>query len=320
MTSRTSVSPKSTIDSSSRRSSRSIRPSCSPASRYACAASPSAASSSGVTASVEVDVCRSRRSVAMMPTSSSVIGLNAPATIVNDGSTAISTRSGSWRTMSSGMRCSKRNTNPAIESSRTSGSLRSSTPVHVAKTITVTVRMTPISRRAGTKSSTGSSRYGPRPAARPFRSTVSRSDSLISALKAASMCRCKSRRWRAAGTGGSLIARPARSARPAGRRGVADALRRAPSGRCPFRGRSRRDAAARAVPARATRWIPSAPPRAPGVCATPRAITMSPRKADGLRADGLRARRETTARRLPHPSRGRCGSACGCARRGRPRS
>ncbi len=40
MTSRTSVSPKSTIDWMSRRSSRSMRPSCSPASRYACAASP----------------------------------------------------------------------------------------------------------------------------------------------------------------------------------------------------------------------------------------------------------------------------------------
>ena len=76
MTSRTSVSPKSTIDSSSRRSSRSMRPSCSPASRYACAASPSASSSSGVSASDEADACRSRRSVAMMPTRSSVIGLS----------------------------------------------------------------------------------------------------------------------------------------------------------------------------------------------------------------------------------------------------
>ena len=75
--------------------------------------------------------------------------------------------------------------NPAIDSNSTPGSFASSTPVSVAKVMAVMAMTSPSSRRTGTNSNTGSSRYGPRPAARPLRSTVRRSDSRISALKAA---------------------------------------------------------------------------------------------------------------------------------------
>ena len=77
--------------------------------------------------------------------------------------------------------------NPAVDSSSTPGSFTSSTPVSVAKMIEVIAMISPSSSRTGTKRRTGSSRYGPRPAARPLRSTVRRSDSRISALNAASM-------------------------------------------------------------------------------------------------------------------------------------
>ena len=62
-----------------------------------------------------------------------------------------------------------------------------STPSRLAQNTVATVTISPMSRRTGTNSSTGSSRYGPRPPARPLRSAISRSDSRIRALKAASI-------------------------------------------------------------------------------------------------------------------------------------
>ena len=62
------MSPKSTIDWMSRRSSRSIRPSCSPASRYACATSPVSSWPSSACSVSTAPVWRAGRSVAIRPT------------------------------------------------------------------------------------------------------------------------------------------------------------------------------------------------------------------------------------------------------------
>ena len=76
------------------------------------------------------------------------------------------------------------------------------------------------------------------------------------------------RKWRHSARTGSrkivIVARPVRSARSQAAARAAAALRRAPSARCPFRGRIRAGAAGRAAPARATRWTRHAPRLAPG--------------------------------------------------------
>ena len=106
MTSRTSVSPKSTMLCSSRRSSPSMRPSCSPVSRYALRGLGRLLRRSRPAPCAPSDAsARPTRAVQRDD------GPSALATGLNDGSSSSSTRSGSRPTISSGSSSSKTTTN-----------------------------------------------------------------------------------------------------------------------------------------------------------------------------------------------------------------
>ena len=117
ITSRTSASPKSTMLCRRRRSSPSMRPSCSPVSRYAFVAwLASSAASSGAT------VCAARRT----DTSRAIPRVSGPRALAigaNVGSSTSSTRSGSRPTMASGRSSSQTTTNSEFPSSSGPNSL-----------------------------------------------------------------------------------------------------------------------------------------------------------------------------------------------------
>ena len=156
MTSRTSVAPKSTIDCSSRRSSRSMRPCSSPASRYACAASP--ASSSVAAAGSAPCRSRSRRPSTMRRTSVPVSGWRNRAATSNGGSISSRTRSGFRRTISIGRTCSNSRMNTATNTSSMPIDCKPVRPVSTAITTVASEKISPSISRAGMNSCMGSSR------------------------------------------------------------------------------------------------------------------------------------------------------------------
>ena len=335
ITSRTSVSPKSTMLCSSRRSSPSMRPSCSAVSMYALATSfASSAASSGVGgARWRGARWRWRRRADASADSST------RATGANDGSSSSSTRSGSRPTITSG----RSSSTDDDECHRACDDERQRVGA-----VDADFARQQRGRGAGDEAEQQAHRneqqqrivevVAERVRPRPLRSATRRSDSRISALNAASIAprytAAHASRKMTSGVmpAGRAAAQPrhARSAPRAGRPSAAAAARRAASARRRARDRSRAGAAVRAAPARAARSAREWPASRAWRRATPRAITMSPRKGcggsgtrDSARSCGRRPASvvgastagKLTARRSRSPCAGTCGSARGCARR-----
>ncbi len=113
-----------------------------------------------------------RRELVADRSSAEVIGVSSRAIASNDGSSTSSTRSGSCRTISSGMRCSQVSTNDEDRQRPAAESRPVSTPVTRASSAAASTVMVPSSRRAGMNRRRGSSRYCPSASSRSLRSAV----------------------------------------------------------------------------------------------------------------------------------------------------
>ena len=157
----------------------------------------------------------------------------------------------------------------------------------------------PSRKRTGTKRSSGSSRYAPSAPGRSLRSAMSRSDSRMSALNAASIAprytaAHASRKMASGIISYSRAQSSLRADRPCG----AIAARAGACARDRVRDRSRPDGEGRGAPAREARSVGRCAGRArPAACATPRAITMSPRKSHKVEVRPEPAGRGWPARR-----------------------
>ncbi len=181
ITSRTSVSPKSTMLWSSRRSSPSIRPSCSPVFRYAFVASlASSAASSGVVAAVGrfADIiCAVHREN----------GPRVRAIGLNVGSRISRTRSGSRATMASGSSSSTMTMKAATLTSTSATSRKLDGADRHRQERGGCRRDQSEQQTERREQQHRVVEVGRRCPGRPLRSATRRSDNLISALKAASM-------------------------------------------------------------------------------------------------------------------------------------
>ncbi len=181
ITSRTIVSPKSTMLCRSFRSSPSMIPSCSPASRFVATSFVPASASSAWTCVAGRFVLDTVRAINL------VIGPSARATGANDGNRISSIRSGSRPTSASGSSSSHTTTKATTEMTTDVSVLAPLVPNARASSAVALAVTRPSSSRTGMNSSSGSSRYSPSSSGRPLRSATSRSDNRISALNAASI-------------------------------------------------------------------------------------------------------------------------------------
>ena len=179
-TSRTSAPPKSTMLRSSRCCSPSLAP---PSSTGPSNARALALAAAGVSAA---DGATLRRPP-MERAAQRVNGHNNRATGSNEGSKSSSARSGSRCTRSSGSSSSKTMTKAPIVRMTATSRCAADTPYALATSTVADTVASASSRRTGTKSRSGLSRYRASVSGRPLRSASSLRDSRIRALKDASI-------------------------------------------------------------------------------------------------------------------------------------
>ena len=176
ITSRTTVSVKSTTDC------RSSRPSSSEISPSSLAVSGCRAA--GGVVPLPLAVSRSRR-LPRIWSSAAVSGVMSRASGLNTGSRKSSTRSGSAPTTAIGIRCSQTTTNATSDTTNVATERRLLMSLTRAISTAASTVHKPIATRTGMKRRGGSSRYSPSSSSRPPRSAMRRSERRISAANAA---------------------------------------------------------------------------------------------------------------------------------------